>query len=246
MTGSQREILVVDDEIFFTTIVGKMLQGKGYAVRTASNAAEGLGLALVQPPDLIVSDIMMPAIDGWTFLKQVRSQPSLALVPFLFLTAIPEPENARIRGFRLGADDFVEKAHLADELAVRVEAIFFKQEQLLSEHEAQIDFGGSLAALGVATVLQMVAQEGKTGVVTFSGPDGTAEVSVVNGHPMAAALPGLSLEGEEVVYTVLGWDAGSFRFVAGPPVSGRNIDTSMQGLLLEGARRIDESAVAYA
>lgn len=241
-----KEILVVDDELFFTTILDKMLTAKGYVVRTANGAGEGLLLALERRPDLIISDIIMPEADGWTFLKHVRSQPGLALIPFLFLTAIPDAQMARIKGFRCGADDFVEKGNLSEELLVRIEAIFFKQQQLATEHQAEADFGGSLAALGVATVLQMVAQENKTGMVTFDGPGGHAQIAVMDGLPMCAELPVLDLHGEEVVYTVLGWEAGSFAFIAGAPGCQRNIETSMQGLLLEGARRIDEGLVGFA
>jgi len=246
MEENPKEILVVDDELFFTTIVERMLTSKGYRVRAATSAADGLLMALERQPDLIVSDIIMPEVDGWTFLKHVRSQPGLALIPFLFLTAIPEPERARIRGFRMGADDFVEKANLSDELIVRVEAIFFKQEELREQHQNRADFGGSLAALGVATVLQVVAQENKTGKVIFEGPGGSAEIAVMEGHPLCAELPDLGLYGEDVVYAVLGWEAGSFNFVAEPPECHRNIEASMQGLLLEGARRIDEGLVGSA
>ena len=171
---------------------------------------------------------------------RARSQPSLALVPFLFLTGISEPATARVKGFRLGADDFVEKGCPAEELRLRIEGIFHRKQQLVGARAQTADFGGTLAAFGVATVLQMVAQECKTGTVSFDGPGGTARVVVANGAPHRAELPDLGLRGEEVVYAVLAWETGSFRFVSGSPDGPREIEASMQGLLLEGARRIDE------
>jgi len=240
------EVLVVDDEVFFTTIIDKLLSAKGFRVRMVNSAVDGLAEALERVPDLIISDILMPEVDGWAFLKLVRSQAPLATVPFLFLTAIPEPEMARIKGFRLGADDFIPKADMMDELVVRVEAILYKREMLAVEQQSAAAFAGSLEVLGVATVLQMVAQEGKTGVLTFAQPNGKAEVFVINGSLTAAELPLLELQGEDVVYELLGWESGTFQFAPGPPFCRRNIESSMQALLLEGARRIDERFAAGA
>jgi CheY-like chemotaxis protein len=240
MAGLGNRILVVDDERFFIALVHRMLIRYGYDVETASSALEGLDRARTRRPDLIISDIMMPKVDGFTFLKQVRSDPKLAMIPFLFLTAIDDRKTARIKGFRLGADDFLPKEDVTEELLVRVEAILSRQ-QVRRQSDTDSAMSGSLAEIGVAAVLQMMAMEEKTGLVAFEGAPGTAQVWVVDGTPMAAVLPDLGLEGEEAVYAALNWESGSFSFSSSLPACRRNIRSSMQLLLLEGARLIDEA-----
>ena len=70
-------------------------------------------------PDLIITDVMMPKLDGWALVRALRSRAELALVPVIFLTALGGEED-RIRGFRLGADDYLPKPFRFEELELRV------------------------------------------------------------------------------------------------------------------------------
>ena len=80
-------VLIVDDKAENVYLLQSMLQGSGFAVQTAGNGAEALALARRTPPDLIVSDILMPVMDGFTFCREIRKDPLLAGTPFIFFTA---------------------------------------------------------------------------------------------------------------------------------------------------------------
>jgi CheY-like chemotaxis protein len=116
--GSPR-ILVVDDDAWILRMVTTVLEKRGYEIFVARDGEEGLAKAHDVQPDLIVTDVMMPKMDGWALVKQLRSSPLLAFVPVIFLTALGSDED-RIRGFRLGADDYLAKPFRFEELDLRV------------------------------------------------------------------------------------------------------------------------------
>ncbi len=113
-------ILLVDDEPGLREAVQAYLEDSGFSVMTASNAAEGLQLLEQRPPDLIISDVMMPQVDGYQFLKQVRERPRFQSLPFVFLTARGMTSD-RIQGYKAGCDDYLAKPFDPDELVAIVE-----------------------------------------------------------------------------------------------------------------------------
>jgi CheY-like chemotaxis protein len=119
--ASGPRILVVDDDAWILRMVTTVLEKRGYQVTTAQDGEEGLAQAQApgRTPDLIITDVMMPKLDGWALVKQLRATPQLAFVPVIFLTALGSDED-RIRGFRLGADDYLAKPFRFEELDLRV------------------------------------------------------------------------------------------------------------------------------
>src|SRR5262245_16668449 len=101
-------ILVVDDDAWILRMVTTVLEKRGYEIHIAGDGEDGLQKARTLGPDLIITDVMMPRMDGWALVKQLRAAPQLAFVPVIFLTALGSDED-RIRGFRLGADDYLPK-----------------------------------------------------------------------------------------------------------------------------------------
>src|SRR5262245_37423549 len=101
-------ILIVDDDPWILRMVSALLGKRGYPVVTATDGQEGLAVAEKILPDLIISDVMMPKMDGWAMVKVLRSRADLAIIPVIFLTALGG-EDDRIKGFRLGADDYLPK-----------------------------------------------------------------------------------------------------------------------------------------
>lgn len=114
-----KRILIVDDEPLVLNAISRVLQEKGYSVRTANNGEEGLTEAKRFLPDLVLTDVRMPVMDGWDFIRHLRSSPEFTLVPVLVLTDT-DSFDSRIQGFRLGADDFVGKGTVINELEVRI------------------------------------------------------------------------------------------------------------------------------
>lgn len=112
-------ILVVEDNRTLLEGLRELLQLSGYQVITAIDVKEALERLEIQPPDLIISDIMMPEIDGYQFHAQVRRRPELIDVPFIFLTARGEEADIR-KGKSLGVDDYITKPFDEEDLLIAV------------------------------------------------------------------------------------------------------------------------------
>lgn len=122
------KILLIEDNKEILENTSEILELAGYRVFTASDGKSGVELAVAQLPDLIISDIMMPVLDGFSVLYLVQKNPKLADVPFIFLTAKTERENFR-KGMEMGADDYITKPFSDTELLNAVESRLKKAER---------------------------------------------------------------------------------------------------------------------
>ncbi len=113
-------ILVIEDEMQLARHVGRALTRHGHVVEAQHDGAEGLNVALKDPPDLIVLDLNLPTLDGLGVLGRLREANSPSRV--LILTARSEVEH-RVKGLKAGADDYLAKPFSLDELVARVEAL---------------------------------------------------------------------------------------------------------------------------
>lgn len=115
-------ILIIEDDDIVARTIERCLRGKEFQVHVANSGVAGLKAAHRKVPDLIILDVIMPGMDGFTVCKEIREDPILKEVPVLFLTAKIKPEDA-IVGLSLGADDYLRKPFNVDELLLRVNAI---------------------------------------------------------------------------------------------------------------------------
>jgi CheY-like chemotaxis protein len=102
------KILVIDDEKDYRGVVLIALQNAGYETLEAADGESGIKLARNHKPDMILCDLMMPGISGYETLAAIRSDPSTAKIPFVFLTAFDEPFS-KMRGSELGMNGFLQK-----------------------------------------------------------------------------------------------------------------------------------------
>ena len=112
-------VLVLDDDPTVTDVVRRYLERGGYSVRTASDGRAGLADALVDPPALLVLDLMLPGLDGLEVFRRLRDEHP---VPVVMLTARGD-ESDRVAGLELGADDYLTKPFSPRELVLRVSAV---------------------------------------------------------------------------------------------------------------------------
>lgn len=112
-------LLLVDDEPGLREAVQAYLEDSDFAVEVASNARDGWELLQQYNPDLVISDIMMPQVDGYQFLKQVREDPRYKALPVVFLTAKGMTSD-RIQGYQAGCDAYLSKPFDPDELVAIV------------------------------------------------------------------------------------------------------------------------------
>lgn len=116
------KILVVDDDEAINELIKINLELFGYDVITAKDGIQGYTLAKQDQPDLMVLDVMMPDVDGYTVAKRVRENSSTKDIPILMLTAMGQLED-KVKGFDIGVDDYLVKPFEMEELKVRVRAL---------------------------------------------------------------------------------------------------------------------------
>jgi DNA-binding NarL/FixJ family response regulator len=116
-----KKILLVDDDKTLQAVLTRYLEKRGYSVDVVTSGIQGLKLFTQDPPDLIVSDIMMPGMDGLEFCRRVRATRPGELVPFIFLTAKKDLED-RIQGHTIGADDYITKPFEPLELLAKIQS----------------------------------------------------------------------------------------------------------------------------
>ncbi len=127
-----KRLLVVDDEPSLLQAVAVCLRAEGYEVTTARSGAEALVRLSESLPDLVVSDIRMPGMDGYQLARQLRASPRTALIPIVFLTAKDETSD-RIAGFRSGVDAYLTKPFEPDELLAVVLSIINRVQRTHAE-----------------------------------------------------------------------------------------------------------------
>jgi len=116
-----KRVLVVDDDPLALKVLSRHLSQHGYRVCTATSGKEGLRLFAEEQPDVVVSDVVMPEMNGFEFCRQLRQQRGGELVPFIFLSSRGELGD-RIQGYEWGADDYIIKPFEPLELVAKIEA----------------------------------------------------------------------------------------------------------------------------
>jgi signal transduction histidine kinase/DNA-binding response OmpR family regulator/ligand-binding sensor domain-containing protein len=141
-------VLVVDDNDELRALVRRGLAAR-YRVTEARDGREALAMARANPPDLVVSDVMMPEMDGFELVAAFRADPDLDYVPMVLLTARAESED-RIAGLQHGADDYVEKPFRGEELLARVDNLIAGRKRLRERFGRDFRIASAAAPPGAA------------------------------------------------------------------------------------------------
>ena len=115
-----KKILIVEDEANIRELLCLYLEREGYTVIEAENGVEGIKQWKSEKPDMLLLDVMMPVMDGWTVCKEIRAESD---VPIIMLTAKGETAD-RVSGLEMGADDYIVKPLEMPEVIARVRAVF--------------------------------------------------------------------------------------------------------------------------
>jgi two-component system, sensor histidine kinase and response regulator len=131
-------ILVIDDEPALRVGLAALIKRQGYEVVTAADGYDGLKKAKDTMPALILSDVMMPPPNGFELRRLMSQDPQLASIPFIFLTARTDTVD-RVNGIRGGADDYITKPYVPDELLARIEAVLRRVEMEQARGREQME-----------------------------------------------------------------------------------------------------------
>jgi DNA-binding NarL/FixJ family response regulator len=135
--NAPKRLLVVDDDPNLVLLVKDYLEFRGYEVVAASNGLEALEVMRRLTPDLIICDVMMPEMDGYTFVQTLRSDRATDWIPVIFLSARGQTAD-RVRGLNAGADAYLVKPFEPEELVAQVEATLKRTERLLQMQGAPV------------------------------------------------------------------------------------------------------------
>jgi len=130
-------ILVADDDLGVRLSISDYLETTGYSVISAENGKVALEMVEEYRPHLIVTDIMMPQMDGYEFVRQVRQRPASRLTPVIFLTSRGSKEE-RIIGYQMGCDFYLPKPFDMDELRAMVRNLLERSQIIQSEWQARV------------------------------------------------------------------------------------------------------------
>jgi len=122
MEENEPRVLIVDDKEHNIRYLESLLSKQGYDIVVAHNGKEGLEQAAQAKPELIVLDVLMPDMDGFAVTRALRSRPETRAVPILMVTALNDV-NAKLKGFEVGADDFLSRPFNGVELLARVKSL---------------------------------------------------------------------------------------------------------------------------
>jgi DNA-binding NarL/FixJ family response regulator len=126
----RKRLLLIDDDPNLILLVRDYLEFRGYEVLTADNGKEALNLLSQNLPDMIICDIMMPEMDGYALIENVRQDQRTSWIPVLFLSARGQSQD-RIKGLNLGADVYMVKPFEPEELVAQVESSLKQTNRLL-------------------------------------------------------------------------------------------------------------------
>ena len=147
------KLLVIEDELHIRKMLTRTLRCEGFDVAAAENGRIGVQMALEDPPDLIISDVMMPELDGYGVIKALQEEKRTAAIPFIFLTALADQQSLRL-GMRLGADDYLVKPVDLKELLSAIQTRLARHSVVqqwrndLHLSTARLSGGGKRAAAG--------------------------------------------------------------------------------------------------
>jgi DNA-binding NarL/FixJ family response regulator len=131
--GDHKQLLLIDDDPNLIMLVKDYLEFRGYEVVTAENGREALEVLENDIPDLIICDVMMPEMDGYSFVENVRQDPRTNWIPVLFLSAKGQSQD-KVKGLNTGADVYMVKPFEPEELVAQVESSL-KQADRLAKHK---------------------------------------------------------------------------------------------------------------
>lgn len=110
MTDTKTTILIVEDDKFLRELISQKLQKEGYDVSAAVDGEEGITKIKEEKPSLVLLDLILPGIDGFEVLTQMKADPNISSIPVIILSNLGQKEDVE-RGLKIGATDYLIKAH---------------------------------------------------------------------------------------------------------------------------------------
>ncbi|HZE95868.1 MAG TPA: response regulator [Planctomycetota bacterium] len=235
-------ILVVDDDLDLMQAVAATLRAADYEVATAKDGWDGLAQARRLRPDLVLLDVTMPQMDGWTFMKFVRAHQDLAAIPVIFLTGSTSAAD-RERGMRLGAAAYMPKPVEPERLLSEVASVLDRRGAAPAEirgtdlrstgEKNRLRMSGRTEQMSLIALLSILGAGERTGVLeVMKGPAGDrGRILLRKGRVASARVEGLrNATGLDAVEALGKWRDGAFTFVEEEMLIGEDASAAVPRL----------------
>jgi DNA-binding response OmpR family regulator len=229
-----KRLLIVDDSRLILRMVKDFFTPHGWDVAEAEDGEAALGLIAQTPPDVVVADVLMPRMDGWTLLEEVRRRPEGSEMPFVFLTTEADLPQ-RLRGLTAGADDYVPKPFAVEELHARVERLFARR---VRRNGGPVLLTGNVRHLAMADLLQILSLNGKDGLVQLEQDGKRGTLVIETGMIVHARCGGVT--DVKAVHRLLGWGRADFRVLPLEEAPERTMCEPATNVIMDGLVSLDE------
>ncbi|MBE9535868.1 MAG: DUF4388 domain-containing protein [Proteobacteria bacterium] len=232
---SRPYILIVDKGADY---LQETLLEAGYKVQAVSNGDEALVEIEKHRPELIISEIKLPKIDGWELCWIIRERSDLLNIPFIFLTSKTSVSD-EVFSLDLGADDVIQKPFVKNELLARIKNLLSRVNRVKhSSLSTLYGVKGSLNDMSLSDILQILNMGNRTAAVHLARGEKHGCIYVVNGRVSHARYG--DLKGEEALFHLMTWNEGNFTVETGVSTNLSSINLSTEMILLKGYKRMDE------
>jgi len=236
-TANAIRIVVADKETRVLERLSTSLDNAGFSVATATNGMEAIGACLSRTPDVALVERDMPVVDGFHVLQEMGRHTDLASVPVIMMSA-EATDLVRLQAFQLGASDFIPKPFTVLEVIIRAR----RAAKAGQRDTERVILRGTLAELGLPSLLTMFEQEKKSGQLSLIRDQMVAWIDFIEGKIVRARSTEIEADSQTVLMSLLDWQTGYFELSAGAASVQSDLDTTVTHLLMAHAQLRDESA----
>ncbi len=232
-------ILVIDADPKNLQILRDSLESSGFDVMTASDGMQALETIAQDPPDIILSEVSLPDMDGFQLLEKLKESPDSAAIPIMFLTNRREIQD-RVRSLRGGVKDYMIKPLHVKEVIARIRMILRRLQRVQGREGGEVKkLAGRLEEHSVIDLIENFGVERKSGVLNvYNEHNRNGEIYFRDGAVVHASIG--TLKAEKAVYQMLPWKSGHFIMTFKKVDVQDTISVSNLGLLLQGFKRMEE------
>ena len=233
-----KKILLVDADKKLLSRLGKRIDKAGYEIATASDGSGALESALLKKPDLIITNYHLPLFDGERLRAFLRNNPTTMHIPFIFLIDAERGHDEILASIGGDTDAFLVKPFRWHDMQERIENTFDPLGEKPISQPVGTGVEGSLSEVSLVDLLQIFGLNRRTGTLFLQHGDQQGRIHLTDGSVVSAVLG--ETTGEKALYRILRWHEGTFRYSPGQADVTMDIARSMDALLMEGMRQLDE------
>lgn len=236
------QVLIVDKDPQATSLLELRLLNEGYQVQVVRDGQQALKIIETRKPAVVISDVVIPKVDGFNLCETIKSNPQTKDIIFIFTSSRSDDFNMT-KGLELGAEDYQTKPVNVPFLIAKVRKLLEAKIAAQSTGKSETNQGvaGKLSQMGLVEIIQILGGGTKTACIKIQRDKGTkAELFMERGKIVRAKTD--AQKGEDAFYEMMTWAEGNFSIQNDLTTTEKNINQSNDFLLLEAMRRMDEAA----